>query len=80
MFKMLFAAVAISAAITGAAAFASCKGADGKSADIRSASAVIEGRAGHVDCRTQVWPNIDTKCLTHVSDRMNVRSARIVKM
>lgn len=75
MFKMLFAAIAVSAAITGAAALAA-----GKGTDIRSASAVIEGREGHVDCRTQVWPNIDTKCLSHVSDRMDVRSARVVEM
>lgn len=79
MFKMLFAAIAVSAAITGAAALAAGKGTNGNT-DIRSASAVIEGREGHVDCRKQVWPNIDTKCLSHVSDRMDVRSARVVEM
>ena len=80
MLKMLFAAIAVSAAITGAAALAAGRGADDGVTDIRSASAVIEGREGHVDCRSQVWPNIDTKCLSHVSDRMSVRSARVVEM
>ncbi|WP_075996731.1 hypothetical protein [Salaquimonas pukyongi] len=75
MLKSLFAAIAIATAVTGAAALA-----DGKGTDIQSASAVIEGREGHVDCRDQVWPNIDSQCLSPVSEQLSVRSARVVEM
>ncbi|MCB1387421.1 MAG: hypothetical protein KDJ80_15905 [Nitratireductor sp.] len=76
MLKMLVAAIAVSAAVTGAAALT----VQDKTAP-RAGEAVAQASRGHVDCRNQVWPNIDGQCLGHVSKRMEVRVAsRVVAM
>lgn len=75
MSKLFFIAITVSAAITGAAALAANNG-----TEANLASAAVTQPNDNIDCTKQVWPNIMAECLDHVSESMDVRSARVIKM
>ena len=77
MKKIAAAALALSLIATGAVAIATAGATAGIGAE-GHANFAHRDTKGIVSCETQVWPNIDTLCLTSVSDgSYNLATRRI---
>lgn len=80
MFRAIIITVSMAAAITGAATMAIASNTSERVTSENTAPMIVaKNTQGIVNCEAQVWPAIDTLCLTPASDEGEVRQARLIR-
>ncbi len=81
MKKLIATAIVLAATISGAATFATAN--NGSDPAVATASTTLSKIDTHgiKNCEQQVWPKIDSICLSHAAvDGGEIREARLVEM